>query len=615
MCAKPGDQPSVHLTSLGRLKKIDQLRERNIAGENTFSEDVLKIEKCGPDEDYLTIIDVPGIFRTTTEGVTTNEDKELVRSMVKRYIKDNRTVILAVLPSNVDVATQEILSLAEEADRAGDRTLGILTKADLLTEQTAKAAVVSLVEGNRKPLKLGYHVVTNRGGDDLGEEADALAALGKREAMFLQHPWDSLPGDCVGISALRARLEDLLGEITDRAFPKLRAETRERLVKAEKKLKDLGAARQTEREQQQYLVSIASDFQALVRAALDADYSAHPAFARDELRLITAVANVTEQFSKDFSKFARTYIFQSEDDLKLWSYESDSSSSATEDDDRVLDLAASIVPDPAAFSDLDNIIVTDWSIKPPRKDIMTWIDDIYHRSRGLDLGTVGPGILRSAFQEQSTKWETMTMQYLSKIILLVHRFILTALEVVCRDAQVLQEVTSAILAVLCVKYEDSMKEASLLVNIERQFKPYTLNHYFNHNQQRSYGVRIKKALHPKARKESGSGASVVSLSVIADAITNKSNAEYAKENIHDTLKAYYKVAYKRFVDNVFMQVVNFRLLSSPSSPLRLFSETWVLDLSTEKLLAVAGESRRTREGRETLKKEIQDLEVAMQILR
>ena len=66
-----------------------------------FSEDVLKIEVHGPNKDYLTIIDVPGIFRTTTQG-TTKDDMVMVKNMVKRYIKDDRTIILAVLPSNVE---------------------------------------------------------------------------------------------------------------------------------------------------------------------------------------------------------------------------------------------------------------------------------------------------------------------------------------------------------------------------------------------------------------------------------------------------------------------------------------------------------------------------------
>ncbi|TIC96829.1 Interferon-induced GTP-binding protein Mx [Colletotrichum higginsianum] len=606
----------------------------NTAGDNTFSEDVLKIEKCGPDEDYLTIIDVPGIFRTTTEGVTTNKDKELVKGMVKRYIKDSRTIILAVLPSNVDVATQEILTLAEEVDPAGDRTLGILTKADLLKERTARLAVVNLVEGNRKHLKLGYYVVTNRGGDDHGEEEDALAALREREAIFLEHPWNKLPEDRFGISSLRERLEELLGEITDRAFPELRSETRQKLANAEEKLKGLGAPRQTEREQQQYLVGIASSFQALVRAALDADYSAHPAFDRNELRLITAVVNTTEQFNTEFDKFARTYLFESETQVEpavsgevtapaspvYYDEEEVEEVEEVEDDDNsILQLDTFAIPTPGAFPDLDRILITDWSIDLPKKGIMKWIEDVYRRSRGLDLGSLGHRVLSSVFREQSANWEKIVRQYLSKIIVLIHRFILAALEVVCADTQVLQDVSSAILSDLCAKYEGGMSQATFLVNVERQLKPYTLNHYFNHNQQKSHGARITETLRPKARHEEhkdwGDVTLIINLNDVADAVTNKSNAAHATETIHDTLEAYYKVAYKRFVDNVFSQAVDYKLLSGPESPLRLFSEQWVLSLDPEKLLVVAGESRRTRECRERLKKETQDLEVAMKILR
>lgn len=46
---------------------------RNPGGIKTFTEDVLKIERCGPDEDYLIAIDVPGILRITAQGVTTDK--------------------------------------------------------------------------------------------------------------------------------------------------------------------------------------------------------------------------------------------------------------------------------------------------------------------------------------------------------------------------------------------------------------------------------------------------------------------------------------------------------------------------------------------------------------
>jgi hypothetical protein len=183
---------------------MDIKTPRNPRGTRTFSEDVLKIERCGPEEDYLTVIDVPGIFRITTQGVTTDQDRLLVERMVKNYIRDNRTVILAVLPCNVDIATQEILAFAEKADPTGERTLGILTKPDLLKERSAKSVVCDLVLGKRRPLTLGYYVVRSRGGDEEDSNGDINLLHG--EDMFKEEPWTSLPGNKAGVNALRGCL-------------------------------------------------------------------------------------------------------------------------------------------------------------------------------------------------------------------------------------------------------------------------------------------------------------------------------------------------------------------------------------------------------------------------
>ena len=80
--------------------------------KKTFSKDVLKIVISGPDRENLSIFDIPGIFRNLTAGKTTESDIELVKGMVKSYIKDERTIILAVVPANVDIATQEILTVS-----------------------------------------------------------------------------------------------------------------------------------------------------------------------------------------------------------------------------------------------------------------------------------------------------------------------------------------------------------------------------------------------------------------------------------------------------------------------------------------------------------------------
>lgn len=96
----------------------------------TFSEDVLKIEIRGPTQEHLSVIDVPGIFKKTTPGVATKADIDLSRAIIGGYMKNERSVILAVIPANVDIATQEVLEIAEECDPSRQRTLGVVTKPD-----------------------------------------------------------------------------------------------------------------------------------------------------------------------------------------------------------------------------------------------------------------------------------------------------------------------------------------------------------------------------------------------------------------------------------------------------------------------------------------------------
>lgn len=196
-------------------------------GENdydliTFSEDILKIEINGPDQPALTVIDVPGIFRAATEGLTTENDITLVTSMVKNYMKDERTIILAVIPCNVDIATQEILKLAKDADPEGFRTMGVLTKPDLAPERAMQQTIVDLIQGKRQDLKLGYCVVKNRGSDDDNSTLEKRNI--EERDFFRKEPWSALASTKrVGISALKVRLNELLMDISRREFPAVKA--------------------------------------------------------------------------------------------------------------------------------------------------------------------------------------------------------------------------------------------------------------------------------------------------------------------------------------------------------------------------------------------------------
>ena len=151
-----------HELTCGKVHKLMGLKDPLFPdqGADTFSDDVLKIEICGPKQQHLSVIDVPGIFRNTTEGMTTDSDIEVVRNMVNHYMKNPRSVILAVVPANVDIATQEILKMAQKCDTKGERTLGVLTKPDLI-DRGAEHRVVDLVEGMSPAVDLRRYNLQN----------------------------------------------------------------------------------------------------------------------------------------------------------------------------------------------------------------------------------------------------------------------------------------------------------------------------------------------------------------------------------------------------------------------------------------------------------------------
>ena len=57
--------------------------------------------------------------------------------MAGRYCKDPKTIILCVIPANQDMAISDGLKLAREWDRTQERTIGVITKIDIMDKGTS----------------------------------------------------------------------------------------------------------------------------------------------------------------------------------------------------------------------------------------------------------------------------------------------------------------------------------------------------------------------------------------------------------------------------------------------------------------------------------------------
>lgn len=201
------------------LMGLSSNRTKSSAFRKAFSNDVLRLEIQGPDEAHLSIIDVPGIFRNTTAGVTTAADRELVRQMVENYMKNPRTVMLTVVPANVDLATQEILEMAKDVDPSYQRTIGVMTKPDLV-DRGAEQKVVEVIKGKGADKTLDWSVVRNLGQQDLNKRSVDRAET-ERQFFRSTAPWNTLPKERRGIEFLRKRLEEVLTKHIQGEFPKV----------------------------------------------------------------------------------------------------------------------------------------------------------------------------------------------------------------------------------------------------------------------------------------------------------------------------------------------------------------------------------------------------------
>lgn len=360
---------------------------------SAFSRDVLRVEISGPNEDHLTVIDVPGMFENETPGLTTKNDIDLVKDMVKKYINESRTIILAVVPCNGDIANQKILTFAKEADPYGKRTLGVLTKPDLSIEEATKAVVVDLIQGKRRDLQLGYCVVKNRGADDTSSSPDDRNY--QESSFFSTAPWTRLPADRVGIPALKTRVQQLLMDRTRSEFPKVRAELSAKLRETEALLKGMGESRSTTEKQRMYVGRVASQFTQITNYGLDAYYTRHKIFDSGELRLITRVREINELFSKTLFEKGHTRNFDGAGDPLGFDKPTAEISNGLEalkgsERDEVYDNRAAFRIPVLGQEELGNFLGDPYTCPAPssKEPILDYIEKEYLTSRGYEIGTV-----------------------------------------------------------------------------------------------------------------------------------------------------------------------------------------------------------------------------------
>lgn len=143
-----------------------------------------------------------------------------------------------MIPANQDISTSESLCLAKILDPDGQRTIGVMTKIDIMDAGTDARKVLL---GSEISLRLGYIAVKNRSQMDLNNQMKVQEALEKEKNFFSSHKvYSSMNSSYFGIENLTNKLKIILNNHIRQTLPDIKNEINMKISDYDKQLKNLG---------------------------------------------------------------------------------------------------------------------------------------------------------------------------------------------------------------------------------------------------------------------------------------------------------------------------------------------------------------------------------------
>ncbi|ORY51496.1 hypothetical protein BCR33DRAFT_712540 [Rhizoclosmatium globosum] len=200
-----GEFPQLGLGKISDFRKIQKtLTDLNLAVPESecVSSSPIELRIYSPNVPDLTLVDLPGYIQIHSRHQPPTL-KQKIADLCDLYIKENN-IILAVCAADVDLANSEALRASRKVDPYGNRTIGVLTKMDLVDPNDA----VAKLKNPDFPLQLGYIGVVCKG----SSSGPGQALIRAEESYFKSHPEFKNANASVGTPVLRNRLMKVLEE-------------------------------------------------------------------------------------------------------------------------------------------------------------------------------------------------------------------------------------------------------------------------------------------------------------------------------------------------------------------------------------------------------------------
>ncbi|KAJ6132636.1 Dynamin [Penicillium samsonianum] len=530
-----------------------------------FAADVLRLELVGNTGLHLTIVDLPGLISVAD----CEEDVKIVEKLVDSYLQHSRTIILAVIPATSDIDTQGIIQRARRFDEDGLRTVGIITKPDLINAGT-EARIARLANNcDRTKLRLGFFVLKNPSPTELKAGITTEERRRIELAYFSTEPWKKQGLDLsrVGVDKLRCFLEEILDDHIERELPKVREDIRRLLREKNEELDELGTERKSPNQIRMFLTKIGANYYNVIQSGVDGSYGGRDASffeIRDgqlSVRLRAAIHMENEMFSDHIRQYGEKRKIVSEN------------------------------PSDADENEGGQLFVT-------KEGMLDWIRQVYDRTRGQELpGNYNQALLTELFHVQSLRWAQIAREHIVAISKIVSQFVNAALMYAIKDGKVRENIGRLVSTTLEANVEAAEHELERILEDETR-QPITYNHYYTDNIQNARNEASKSLIENSVRhaiRDDWNGSlhlentekdCVKLLSSLKKRVIVDMKEQACSEAKTD-LTAYYKVARKTFVDNVCRQVIERHILAKLADA---FSPITVSSYSEEELINLAVES-------------------------
>ncbi|XP_050430224.1 dynamin isoform X4 [Adelges cooleyi] len=211
-------------------REIEAETDRMTGSNKGISNVPINLRVYSPNVLNITLIDLPGLTKIAV-GDQPVDIEQQIKEMLFQFITKETCLILAVTPANTDLATSDALQISKQVDPDGMRTIGVITKLDLMDEGTDAREVL---ENKLLPLRRGYIGVVNRSQKDIDGRKDIKAAMAAERKFFLGHPSYRHMADRLGTPYLQRVLNQQLTNHIRDTLPGLRDKLQKQLLALEK---------------------------------------------------------------------------------------------------------------------------------------------------------------------------------------------------------------------------------------------------------------------------------------------------------------------------------------------------------------------------------------------